>query len=92
MIWRTRNGRWLDRFGQWHRWYAWHPVALECPDDERQDNLTRAWLCHVARMGVIVRNRRFWIYTALDQIGLDEPDQQRELRRRAHRGEHLRAV
>lgn len=89
MIWRTRDGRWLDRFGKWHRWYAWHPVTLE---DERDVRLTRAWLCPVARIGVIVRNQRFWIYTALDSIGLDEPDQQRELRKRAHRGEHLRAV
>lgn len=89
MIWRTRNGRWLDRFGRWHRWYAWHPVTLE---DERDVSTTRAWLCSVARIGVIVRGRRFWVYCKPDQIGLDKPMQQRELRRRAQRGEHLRAV
>jgi hypothetical protein len=69
MIWRTSLGRWHDRYGHWHRWFAWHPVSLENPNGEHK--LDRAWLQHVARIGVIVRGRQFWLYCAREHVGLD---------------------
>lgn len=91
MIWRTRNGRWLDRFGQWHAWFAWRPVTLENPSGGVR--ALRAWLCPIARIGVVVRGRRFWLYALPADVGQAEPIMPpAELRRRARRGEHLRAV
>lgn len=94
MIWRTRNGRWLDRFGQWHAWFAWHPVSLEPPAEAAsRESLATAWLEPVARIGVVVRGRRYWLYALPADVGLGQPAlPPAELRRRARRGGHLRAV
>lgn len=89
MIWKTRNGRWLDRFGTWHPWFAWHPVSLENPSNRPR---LRAWLCQVARIGVIVRGRRFWLYALPTDVELRYAPPPAELRRIADRGKHLRAV
>lgn len=92
MIWRTRNGLWFDQYGKWHWWFAWHPVLLESPDADQPNRLTRAWLSPVARLGVIVRGRRFWLYARPEDVALEHQPSQDELRWLAKRGEHLRAV
>lgn len=89
MIWRTRNGRWLDCYGQWHSWFAWYPVSLENPDGRPR---LQAWLCRVARIGVIVRGHRFWLYALPTDVGLNYAPPPAKLKRIASRGEHLRVV
>ena len=69
MIWKTSTGRWIERYGEWRPWFAWHPVPLEPPlDCEHDQPVTRAWLCIVWRKGLLIRGRRFWLYASLDQI------------------------
>lgn len=71
MIWRTSLGRWHDRYGTWHAWFAWHPVTLENPTTDDGPRRSRAWLCRVARIGVVVRDRPFWLYAPAELIGLE---------------------
>jgi hypothetical protein len=74
MIWKTSNGRWIERHGDWRPWFAWKPVSVEPPlECEHGQPVTRAWLCVVWRKGVLVRGRRFWLYLPFDQM--DRPQQ-----------------
>lgn len=45
MIYRTRGMKRWARQSQWHKWFAWHPVALVNE---------RVWLEHIERQRYIV--------------------------------------
>ena len=92
MIWTTLTGRWLARYGEWRLWFAWRPVSLEPQlDSKHAEPVTRAWLCVVWRIGVLVKGQRFWLYRAVDEAVLKTPAVP-DIEPAARGGRHLRLV
>lgn len=54
--------KWLERYGEWHVWFAWYPVLLSEYRPTGQFRCWRAWWTHVDRRGIRVGGFRKFEY------------------------------
>lgn len=64
MRWVNNRGRdrWLNKYGDWHSWFAWFPVLLDEHKPTGRFRAFRVWLERVERRGVRIGRSRSWEY------------------------------
>lgn len=48
-----------EKFGVWHKWFAWYPVIVGINNESRQ---IKVWLEATERRGILHAPRSPWIY------------------------------